>query len=281
MGNFDNYRILNLFHEEYFLLDKQYQKLATSIIKKHGIAKALKTKKEVDEAEISYDVAFFCFTKSIRLNESIQSILKICNYEDAFILLRSVYENYIYIAYLRKDNDRVLDSIFKIGLNHGIFVHPITKKGKQDKSKILDTRDNNIYQYGIGIYEKAQQTCYTSDKLIHNLVYKFLSEHCHVNMLTSGNYRDEKTHRYKVRNNNHEQLTYLFFLKTYFYTIILDEIRFYIKESSNNDNLRIAKVVDRNKRHLIAFLKVVEFKQDNGSIINPIFLERISYLRSS
>lgn len=269
------FRTLNILHEEHDYLNEQFHKLSSSIIKKHGIAKALKSNQESTTEELAYDIAFFCFTKSIRLNESIEAVIKICNYEDAYALLRGAYELYVYMAFIRADNNRISDSIFKIGLEAGMYKHPVTKKGKLNKSLIVDTTNNNVYQYGLGIFEKVQQSPFASDKEIHNIIYKFLSEHCHVNMMTSGNYREDKTLRYKINGGNHEQLPYLLFLKNFIYTNLLYEISFYVK-SAKVDYNRIIKKVVRNQRFLNAFLHYSKFSTEGGTLLNPIFLERIN-----
>ncbi len=272
------YRTLNILHEEHDYLNEQFHKLSSSIIKKHGIAKALKSKKESTIEELSFDIAFFCFTKSVRLNESIEEIIRICNYEDAYALLRGAYELYIYMAFIRADNNRISDSIFKIGLETGMYKHPVTKKGKLNKSLIVDTTNNNVYQYGLGIFEKVQHTQFVEDKEVHNIIYKFLSEHCHVNIMTSGNYRDDKTLRYKIKSGNHDQLPYLLFLKNFIYTNLLYEISFYLK-STKIDYNRIIKKIDSNKRFLNEFLHYSKFSSEGGTLLNPIFLERINAIQ--
>ena len=157
-------------------LNKHFFQLSEKLLKKYGYPKFIDKRDSDDFLSINFDVQLFCFTKSLRINKSIDALMKIFTYEDAFSLLRSSYEAYVYIAFLNKDPRRVCDSIFKVGLHFGKYVHPINKNGKEIKNKILNINDNNIYDFGTGIFEKASNTNYTEDINVHNAIYKLLCE---------------------------------------------------------------------------------------------------------
>jgi hypothetical protein len=261
-------------------LNKHFFQLSEKLLKKYGYPKFIDKRDSDDFLSINFDVQLFCFTKSLRIHKSIDALIKIFNYEDAFSLLRSSYEAYVYIAFLNKDPRRVCDSIFKVGLHFGKYVHPINKNGKEIKNKILNIEDNNIYDFGTGIFEKASKTNYTEDINVHNVIYKFLCEHCHINFMSSGNYRDERKDRirYTISNISHEQFMYLIFLKLFIYTNIFYEVQ---QQFSLNpkEKLQVNELIFESKRFIENILKRIDFIENNGNSINKIFEERISKIK--
>ncbi|MES2838116.1 MAG: DUF5677 domain-containing protein [Bacteroidota bacterium] len=270
-----------LIENEYKHHNKKYFILCNRLLKKYGLPKFINNQESSDYLLVTFDVVLFCFTKSLRLHKSIDAIIGISNYEDAFALLRGSYEAYVYMAYLNNDPMRVTDSIFKIGVQAGIYVHPLNKKGKTIKNKIIDTRDNNIYDYGAGIFERVSGSKNVEDIQIHNTIYPFLSEHCHIHFITSGNYRDERTKKikYSVNNITHEQYLNFLFLKTFIYTNIFCEVAQYFSLTSK-EKLLASELISENKRFLSAILKIVSFNDYNGKSINHIFNDRISKIQT-
>lgn len=105
----------------------------------------------------------------------------------------------------------------------------------------------------------------------------FYVKHCHINFMSSGNYRDERKDRirYTISNISHEQFMYLIFLKLFIYTNIFYEVQ---QQFSLNpiEKLQVNELIFDSKRFIENILKKIDFIENNGNSINKIFEERIS-----
>src|SRR5438270_8961999 len=90
--------LLNLVRRLSKRLEKQVT-LCQTFVDNYSIAKAIYFDNFKNRTFIVNDFLHFCFTKSCKSLIAVETLLKTHCSEDALIILRSVYENYIHITY--------------------------------------------------------------------------------------------------------------------------------------------------------------------------------------
>lgn len=200
-------------------LVEDFYKQLKDLVDEHAIPIAIVTK-QINTEILVNDFVYFCVAKTCKSTGAIIALLKQEYPEDALIILRSVYENYLSIGYLLKNPANVDDLVFKrVGLAAGVFVHPLTPKNKRDTRKLLDPASGEIYDFGLTIGELARGALRGVDLNLHSGMYPYLCEHVHSNMIASGNYRNTDETRYTYKDNSNTTLArfwtcvtlYLFF----------------------------------------------------------------------
>lgn len=169
------------------------------------------------------DFFYYCFTKSTKTLAAINMLLDDGFGEDAQILVRASYENYLAIAFLAAHPERLDDLVTKkIGLKTGDFEHPVTPAGRKDYRKVVDLETGETLPFSLSVAEMSALTKYPEDLVVHQLLYGFLSEHCHAHMMASGNYRDPSNRRYVVFNLSQTLQAKVYAL--YVYTLSISEL---------------------------------------------------------
>lgn len=106
-------------------------------------------------SHILNDYLHFCYAKSARSFSATLRLIK-CNFrEDAFILLRTIYENYLHFWYVLQA-PHTLDSFVKakIGRSTRELEHP--KSGTGRHLKVIDRETRELHDYGRSISELAK-----------------------------------------------------------------------------------------------------------------------------
>ncbi len=143
------------------------------------------------------DFVYFCVTKSYRTLRAIRILINQKFNEDALILLRSVYENYLSSAYVMRTPDALEYFVYnRIGLWVGVLEHPITPKGRKDVRKVINKKTNEVSSLTISISDLAKGTGVQEDQGLFISLYDYLCQHTHSNMISSGNYRTDDACRY-------------------------------------------------------------------------------------
>ncbi|KLV05128.1 hypothetical protein ABT56_13135 [Photobacterium aquae] len=169
-----------------------------STIAKHGEVIALH-KNNKTQSDLVHDYIFLCLTKGTRSLSSSDLLITESYLEDALILARSSYESYLNAAYIYENPDKVKELLItKLGLARGIFSHPLSKSGYPNRKKVTNPLTGNNEEYGVTIAKMAMSTPYPYDEEAHHLLYQFLSEFTHVNIVSSGAYRTVDQMRYIV-----------------------------------------------------------------------------------
>ncbi|MBE9205838.1 hypothetical protein IQ244_04780 [Nostoc sp. LEGE 06077] len=170
---------------------------------------------------VVHDYVFYCFTKACKSLMAVSLLLDNRLPEDAMILLRSVYESYLHIVYVLQNPDHIDDFVQKkIGIYTGRFKHPVSKKGNKMCNQVIDSETGEISTYGIGISTLVHGSKYQFDKEVHTVMFPFLSEHTHPNMIASGNYREDDIYYSYWQASNTLQSA---FYAVYISTLILSE----------------------------------------------------------
>jgi hypothetical protein len=121
--------------------------------------------------------------------------------EDAIVLSSAAYECYVSAAYAKAQGVQALDDLVynTVGLNAGTVEYARTKTGGWDYRRLVDKETGTFYDAPPSIEKMIRNTGYPADALVHRRYYGFSSEHAHVNMAGSGNYREGA--RYTDRGN--------------------------------------------------------------------------------
>lgn len=201
--NSDNYCIEKDLYNYGLDLSEEAFSFFDYIIEKYGEVKFIKNPPTNNYEHLLYtyhDFVYYCFTKSTR---SLFSSIKLArNYleEDVIILMRTVYENYIYISYTMKNQNTIWnDILFKLGLDSGDY-YPKTMNTKKDKKYFVinkSTQKSYIYKQISNAY-RANHGFNKLDGYIYRKIYKYFSEHIHPNMIASGNYRSRDSYSYQA-----------------------------------------------------------------------------------
>jgi hypothetical protein len=135
------------------------------------------------------DYLHFCYAKSARSLEAIGILVEQAFREDAFVLLRTVYENYLHFWFVLR-NPQTIDSFVtaKIGRSIREFEHP--KTGPQRHLRVLNPESGKEYLYGRSMTELARNGSPRISKDLHELLYEYLCEFTHNHFMSSGGYRE-------------------------------------------------------------------------------------------
>src|SRR5687767_11875300 len=104
-----------------------------AVVDRHAIAQAI-VHDTYREDYVTNDFFYYCITKSAKSLLAINHLLEKGLGEDAQILLRSAYENYLAISFLSANPERLDDLVDrKVGIFTGRYDHPLNSKGKKDR----------------------------------------------------------------------------------------------------------------------------------------------------
>lgn len=194
--------------------------LSQQIVFEYGTADAI-AENNFSHQRVVHDYVFYCFTKACKTLMAISLLIDNKLPEDAMILLRSVYESYLHIVYVLNNPNHIDDLVQKkIGLSIGRLKHPISKKGDKKFNQVIDSQTGEISTYGIGMSTLVNGSKYQFDKAVHTVMFPFLSEHTHPNMIASGNYRENDIYYSYWEASNTLQSA---FFAVYVSTLILSE----------------------------------------------------------
>ncbi|GAA3789986.1 hypothetical protein GCM10022271_22880 [Corallibacter vietnamensis] len=228
--------------------------LLEELIDRNGDVKVLtKEDSEIDGQDFYHDFVYFVLTKTSKTLRA--SILLAENIfpEDSQILLRSVYENYLTLSHLSK-NMGDLDFFMgkTVGLAAGLLTHPLSKNNKIQRNKILNPETGEISEFGISISKMAGNLSSQEEKEIHKELYPYLCELTHLNMISSGNYRNKDCTEYTYDSYDSYHNPYIFL--PYVLIIFCD---FLTCEIGMNDEKMSKKIYKQNKVTKLEYIKFV------------------------
>lgn len=163
---------------------KNCRRILTRIIHEHGIARNIRGD---EENAVFQDFLFFCYTKSLKTFEGIQSLLSAGYGEDCLTLSRTILEIYITVAYLLRTPEKIIDLvIIPIRVETGLC-----ERATVDGRKVFrDKETGNIYPRKISVWQRANETYDQSDPQIYQFLYDYLSDYVHPNISAITNYLD-------------------------------------------------------------------------------------------
>lgn len=195
MNGCDYYNFLDRLDKVYILFEY--------LVEKYGEIKVIPNS-ESDEGiflNTVHDYIYFCFTKSTRSLMAVNILAKKGHRVDSLILLRTIYENYIRVAYVLKNPIAIIELVIQeVGLRTGDYKYLENDRGKKNLKKVIHVESGEISNHGTTLYQMAKNTINPLDLEIHRELYKYLCEHTHSSMNASGNYRFHNDTQYWVAN---------------------------------------------------------------------------------
>lgn len=220
-----------------------------------------KKRDEVEFKDIFHDFINFGIFKSYKSFRA--SLLLAENFlqEDSQIIIRTIYENYLAIKYVCKTPKEVFHFTYKaLGVSTNLISHPTSKNGRLQKNKILNPNSGKIEDFGLGMSKMANSLESEYEIELHKSFYSYLCEHTHLNMISSGNYRNEENDKYifDSLDGYYNPFVYIGYLLTLFIDFLTTEA------GVSNQNLS-KKMFGQNiklKKGLIEFLD--QFDKENS-----------------
>jgi|GEM_PF-5476532 hypothetical protein len=250
--------------------DKSNDYLKT-FIDKYGVVNRITKGEDMDAEDVFHDFFFFCTTKSFKSFCAVNVLIENEFFQDALIVLRPVYENYLVLSYLIK-NPMEIDEILakRLGFAAGKYEKVKDSKGRIVRGKLVDPETQEIFNYGISLDKIARNGMFEMDGRIHEILYKFLSEFVHPNMICSGAYIDNEKGKFSYEGS--ESFFIPMWMSVYLQTIILHLVSsFTIANKSMRKKLE--SICVRNSLQLIDFFHFLsEQSEDNKMKLAPLLI---------
>jgi len=245
-------------------------------IDKYGIVLGVKKNGEIDGGDAFSDFFLFCLTKSFKSFGAVNTLIQHQFSQDALILLRTVYETYLILSYLIKNPMEINEILGKrLGFSKGVYQKIKDTKGRIIRGKLIDTRNQEVFDFGISISKISKSGRYEIDGLIHEILYKFLSEFVHPNMICSVGYMDVKNCKFSYRNN--ESYLIPMWISVYLQTIIQHEIHdFFVIDDSMKKNLE--KICSNNLTVLMDFFTYLSTQSEDNKVKFDLFIKRLNII---
>ncbi|MBW4484666.1 MAG: hypothetical protein KME14_19195 [Tildeniella torsiva UHER 1998/13D] len=133
------------------------------------------------------DYLHFCYARSARSFEAVALLAKQNFREDVFVVLRSIYENYLSFWYVFENPD-TLDAFVKAKILRSSrrFEHP--NSGPSRHLRIIDPNTGVQMLYGRSMSELARHGSQRITKKFHDLMFEYLCEFTHNHFMAFGGY---------------------------------------------------------------------------------------------
>lgn len=146
---------------------------------------------------------FFCIARTGKTVRSLRHLIDDNLGEDALNLVRSVYENYLYMMYSIVNPlglKQLVDA--RLGIVTGTHAYSLTKSGRQNRREIIELRTGKRLRADISTSEIARMSPFPSDVDIHSFLYSFLSGYTHPHVMTLDGYIDAEEVRFSITSRN-------------------------------------------------------------------------------
>ncbi|MDM5209216.1 DUF5677 domain-containing protein [Cytobacillus kochii] len=145
-----------------------------------------------------YDHEYLAFTKSTKTLISIKNLLELGNNEDVFILIRSIFENYLAARYLN-ENVHTIDDLPKLDEYIQNRIKIVLGYYSVKKGKVLDENGQQVAKL-----RNIKSQLVGMDELYYNDFYGFLSRFTHLDFSELDYYINE--HASFVLNKENDPL---------------------------------------------------------------------------
>lgn len=229
-----------------------------------------KKQDEVEFKDIFQDFINFAVFKSCKSIKA--SLLLAENFlkEDSQIIIRTIYENYLVIKYVSKTPKEVFHFTYKaLGVSAKLISHPISKNGRLQRNKIVNPNNGNIENFGLGMSKMADSLESEFETELHKSFYPYLCEHTHLNMISSGNYRNKENDKYIIDSLDGYYNPFVYI--GYMLTLIVDFLTTEAGISSQNLSKKMFNQNKKIKKELIEFLSYYDKEKSvNGLVENMV-----------
>ncbi len=253
------------------LITSQMSLFEKSLEQRDKVICITKKKDEIEFKDIYHDFLNFAIFKSYKSFRA--SLLLAENFlqEDSQTVVRTIYENYLAINHVSKNPREVFHFTYKsLGVTAKLISHPVDKNGRLQKNKIVNPKNGNIENFGLGMSKMAESLESKYEMELHKSLYPYLCEHTHLNMISSGNYRNEENSKYVF--DSLEGFYNPFVYVGYILTLFID---FLITEAGVSDKNLSKQMFNKNKKlkkELIEFLNQFDKEKSiSGLIENMVY----------
>ncbi|PIC99901.1 DUF5677 domain-containing protein [Sporosarcina sp. P29] len=224
-------------------------------------------------SKFTYDHEYFNFTKSTKTLISIRELLKMGQNEDALILIRSMFENYLSSRYLN-ENEEFIDQLITFPLNLFFAEYNLREEGEifdRDGDKVGKLINPSGFKTG-------------KDKQYYYMFYGFLSPFAHSNFGIVNYYLD-KNLCFTVEKENSPLLVRFFTLFVFtkiFEHIVTVEGEDFLDARTEKECYKLVEDAIKFQDELIPVL-ISAFKSDDTQIkhYNKRMREMLKAMRKS
>lgn len=171
------------------------------LVDRHGDVKGLR--RRASRKDAARDFCMFCITKSQRAATATCILLDTGYSEETYSITRTVWEHYIAHACVVADNSLLDEFLMKpLGLRIGTLAHRVSKSGKPIRRNIVHVESGATVGGQMTTAQLVGATGYPTDARIHSILYTFLSEHTHPNIIAIGNYWDVESQRFRYDSHS-------------------------------------------------------------------------------
>ncbi|MDP2388570.1 MAG: DUF5677 domain-containing protein [Bacteroidota bacterium] len=250
--------------------------LWVKIVDNYGAVKCIDKTKEpttVEYMDLFHDLVLFGYTKSCKSLLASRILIENIYQEDAQIILRSVYETYLSLNYVYR-NPNTIEHFTKksIGVSAGLLQHPTNKHGKKIKNQIINPDTNEVEAFGISIATLVSALPKNSEIKAHDIIYPYLCEHTHFNMISSGNYRepDHKKYTYINYHSYDQPIIIQEYIMLIFLDLIVNDIK--LDSTELTDEIRLLNQI--GKTELINHMNLMNL-EDADKIFRQALIDRL------
>ncbi|WP_333880480.1 DUF5677 domain-containing protein [Lysinibacillus capsici] len=251
MGNIDYREQLDKFINKFIFRSRGFVSYTAHL---YGFSDLLHTGEK--NSKFTYDHEYFNFTKSTKTLISIRELLKIGNNEDVFILIRSMFENYLSSRYLN-ENEHFIEQLITFPINLFTATYNLGETGEiinREGEKVGEVINPSGFKTG-------------KDKLYYYKFYGFLSPFTHSNFGIVDCYLDKHL-SFTVEKENYPILVRFFtlfvFTKTFEHIVTVEGEDFI----DNRTEIECYKLVEESIKFQDKIIPVLidEFKSDNEQL---------------
>jgi len=233
------------------------------IVSEHGVARNVSAATK-DRVHAFHDFTLFCATKSLKSLRAIKHLLEEGHGEDALMLIRSLYENYLNLVYVLSQPTQINNVVaVKLGLRVGKY------EFDRRSGKIRTKVGEKIVGEHVSVRRMAKESPFPEDLAVYRFLYEFLSDFAHPNILTIAYYLDDD--RFDVVGADNVPHAAIYSLFTI--TLILDLMSLF-KELKGGFRKDIQRFVRRTKKRLTdVFSRMIDANESSETA--RVFVNRL------
>lgn len=226
-----------------------------------------------NNSKFTYDHEYFNFTKSTKTLISIRELLKMGHNEDALILIRSMFENYLSSRYLN-ENEEFIDQLITFPLNLFFAEYNVREEGEifnREGEKVGELINPSGFKTG-------------KDKQYYYTFYGFLSPFAHSNFGIVNYYLDDNL-CFTIEKENYPLLVRFFTVFVFtkiFEHIVTVEGEDFINERTEKECYKLVEESIKFQDELIPVL-IAAFNSDDTKVkhYNKRMREMLKAMRKS
>lgn len=228
--------------------------LCEEIIKRHGVARNIR--EDANGAHSFHDYQFLCFTKATKTLGSIYLTITAYRGEDSLILVRSVYEAYVQMAFLFRNPEATNDLVAnRIRVSAGeVFAD-------HKRRRFLDIATQKEVGEMRSIGKMARRTNWAADSRIHDFLYPYLCSYSHMDIQCLPYFIEGD----RFTTLNKDRIHQAGFYATYYAVLLLDMMGLF-KLHSANARRKTALSLRVTKQTLASILAEMSRVSENGNV---------------